>query len=278
MTILRAYDPAFFKIVGNVLTFIADSVGAAGTFAKTYPLTGGALDYTLDANWTPAAYPNTDHGSATVSGQLGDGATAPLFWVLGTNNVAANGLTRTAGARLRVLWNAGILPNIWPADDNGAVIWIPLPAALDLSIQFTIASNGPGQGTDNMVRFGVATSDPSIALPSILADVHWDSDPSNQLDETVTAMGTAGSLAAIDSYVTAGVGTRHYRIELHGPNVAIYGGAIGATVANTLLHGRSNVVRGNRNDLHLYLSLGATTGTPYAEIYNLSLSGKRAAF
>lgn len=259
--------------------------GLENDFTRALTISTVAKDYTLDAAYNPSAdYPDSDHGAVTVSGRLGNGTDEPYFYAFGRNLIAANGLTRTTNGRIRIQWiDAGSsMAAIWPAAVNGAGIWIPLPSCIDLSVTFSVWTSAPGEGASNPVAFGVTHSVPGQALPIVLANVDWLSGAANALDQTPQAMGTAETPSGINGYVSSGIGSRRHRIEIHGPNAAIYGGAVGATgpsdVATTRLAGRSNMTRANKSDMGLYLVIGQDAGTPYAEIGNITMTVKRALF
>jgi hypothetical protein len=287
MTILFDYFRDHFEIVkigkGYVLKVkqsLIDSLGGATSFTKTFLPSGATTskDFTLEANYSPANYPDTAHGGTTVSGELGDGSNEPKFWVIGKNLAAANGVTRTTTNRLRVQHSTTTSSTLWPEVADALTLWIPLPHLHDLSVDFTLSSNAPGQGASNPVHCGLAVGSVGSTENQRLATIRWLSSSATAMTEGVTLQTDAYGTAAVDSYISSGVCTKHYRIEVHGPNAAVFGGAVGATVANTLIQGRSNAFYTGRSGLHFYLSVGRSAGTPYAEIGALSVTAKRAVF
>lgn len=258
------------------LTSIA-GVGDPNVFDRTFTFAGGAHDYTADPNWASAAYPDSET-DASASGLLGDDGTVPYFYAFSRDSYAAGGLTRTAGGKLRIAYNtAGNAP--WVGVTGGPGIAIPLPDARQITIELTVTLGATALAASNRLGIGISRGDAGGAAPDYLAKIYVETQSDTEADETVSIWGHDYAAAGVDSYVASNAFVRHYRIVIDGPSLAVYGGAVGATTATTLIHGRSNALAGgSRRDmeLHIGIGVGSTEDGLYAEIDNLHYSGNRA--
>jgi hypothetical protein len=257
-----------------VLTSVA-GVGDPDAFEQSFTFAGGAYDYTTDPNWDPADYPDAD-ANLSQSGVLGDNGAVPYFYAVNRDNFAAGGLTRTAGGRLRIDWDSG--SDTWPTDANGQIVAIPLPDSRRIEVEFTVYLSATALAASNRLRFGIGRADYGASTPDRVVDVYVEAQSATEADEIVNIWTNTYSADSVDSYVTSNEFARHYRIKIDGGNIAVYGGAVGATTATTLLHGRSNALLGmSRRDLVLFfgVAVGSTENGLRVEIDNLHWVGNR---
>lgn len=276
MTILRQYNPAHFTISGQVLS-LAEGVLSSGDFTRSFSFGGGAHDYTLDAQWNDTLYPDTS--DATMSGPLGDGTNVPVFYALAKSVFATNGMTRTAGGKLRITHNGSNSGAAFPAANASPSILIRMPVAQILTVQFTLTMENFVQF--ERVRAGVCRrSYTDGAQPSSFADVSWTPSSATVASEDIRLWdNNYAATTDLTSFISSNVCTRTYKFDMRGPNIAAYGSpSSGSTTPSTHLHGRSSALVGGMGDLAFFLSLG-TASTPeagyYAEIGGLSVSGTR---
>jgi hypothetical protein len=247
------------------------SVGDPKAFDRTFTFAGGAYDYTTDSNFASAAFPD-DETDQETSAILGDGITVPYFYAVHTPDFAS--LARTVGGALRLGLNAtGTDP--WPGNQDAPAVMIPLPVSCRIEVEFTVRLGAAA--LDNGNKFAVCLArDSGGGNTEQLCRIQIALASATTANETVSIWGNAYSSNGVNSYVTAPVFARHYRIVLDGPNLAVYGGAVGASVANTLIHGRSFAARGlSRADISLTASVASSVAVAglYCELANLHYEG-----
>jgi hypothetical protein len=227
---------------------VGASFGDPNLFDTDYPIAGGAHDYELDPGFAPAAFPDAETGEE-CSGLLGDGSDVPFFYVIHPANVGA--LTRTATGRMR-LTLGGFGNTTWPGNSDTPAIVYPLPRAQRMELEFTLYVTAPSLNNANRANFALCRNGNSGSPLEVICRVDIEATGASSASEQVSIWDNLYSSNPVDGYVSAGAFARHYRVVIDGPSIAVYGGAVGASVANTLIHGRSNVARGlTRNDLAL---------------------------
>lgn len=251
--VTQRYEPAD---VGAV-------IGDPNVFDVTWPLAQGFHDFMADANFASAAFPDSEVGEKS-SAVLGDGIDVPYFYAIHPANVG--GLQRTVDGRMRL--KLGALGNsTWPGNVDAPAIAYPLPRSQRLEFEFTLYLSAAALNNGNVAGFTISRNGNVSGSLEVICRVEIQATGASSANETVSLWNNNYAANGVNGYIVGSTFSRHYRVVIDGPNLAVYGGAVGSSVANTLIRGRSNVARGlSRNDMCLAFSV-ASSGVVSAPLY-----------
>jgi hypothetical protein len=174
----------------------------------------GANEFTKDPNWDPG-----DGGkSGRVSGPLGDGVDTPRFFAVNTE--AIQRLARTGDGFLRLeLAPTAPAQETWPFAAEGAVLMLPLPAAIDPAVDFTLRANldavASVKGAAALVRVYLGRAvDGAPAVADAMVAWTRTARAGPPVREYVMPLGLDVGWAPLADATSDGVASRRYRLRV----------------------------------------------------------------
>jgi len=266
---------------------VRDALGAADLAAITYTFSGGAHDYTADANYAPSGSTSTIRSNAE-SALLGGGSSVPSFHVFGRDFVSALARTTTPGLKVTMTnANGEQLLRSDSTTESGANLLIPLPWwsivipswTIDVTVATNLAASLCTSGSDfASVRVGLLRWAYTDGIPQTVcvADLYtYAGATSGTLKEGRTMDGSSDTATDISGETSGGVNVRVIRIARSGPLLTLSSGPNSGSLTE-----RRKLLNVKRrlgiSPLALCIGVGQGMATPasgrYAELRALTIT------
>lgn len=255
------------------------TVSSGGPTTETYDFSGGAHDYTADANYAPSGSTSTVR-SNSESALLGDGVSVPYFHVVGRDYVAALARTTTPSLRITILNANGeqLLRGDGTTELGGNVVFpvpwwaVTIPRwQIDAVVATNIAATPCTSGSDfASCRVGLVRWHPSDGIPQtvcVVDNYSYAGDASGTQKEGRTMDGASDTATDISGETSGGINVRHIRIVRSGTMLTLSTGPNeGAlTERRKLLHYKRRI--GPVGPVAFVLAMGQVKATPSSGCY-----------